>query len=314
VGPGDDGSAEAGSGGSGPTGGVGGAGPDAAAAGSGGGGSGGTGGSVPLDAAGDPPLAIDLAAPDGPALDSAEPPRDLAPPDGRDVGGPDLPPGVDLTMGLVHHWKFDEGMGMLTADSSGKGNTGTLSGNGLPTWVPGVPTVAGNTFALSFDGVDDFVQVRDPLAPILGGTASLSCWFKTTQAGANNSFDAPGITGVEQSGGANDIFWGFLDANGFLGFRPGSGTTVKSAAAVNNGAWHHVVMTRDKVSGHIQIFIDGKLDKAADTLTGDKSTAFNALGRITDSSRPYFKGQLDDLRVWDRVISAAEVSALFAGN
>jgi hypothetical protein len=116
-------------------------------------------------------------------------------------------------------------------------------------------------------------------------------------------------------GGSNDIFWGFLDADGFIGLRPGSGRTVKSAAPVSDNMWHNVVMTRDKTSRQIQIFIDGKLAKSDDGMQmGDKSTAFSALGRITDSSKPYFKGQLDDVRIWNRMLSATEVAAIFAGN
>jgi hypothetical protein len=79
--------------------------------------------------------------------------------------------------------------------------------------------------------------------------------------------------------------------------------------------WHHVVMTRDQTSGRLQIFVDGKLAKAGDGgQTGAKTTMFAAIGRITNSSRPYFKGAIDDVRIWNRVISPAEVTALFAGN
>jgi hypothetical protein len=295
-------------------------GADAGSAGAGGAnsvdGSAGVGGGEP-DAAPDAPASLDLAA-DLPAPDLA---ADASPvPDGL-AGSPvdlalelglDGPAGVDLSAGLVHHWKLDEGIANVTADSSGTGNSGTLMGG--PTWVsPGA--FPGSPFALSFDGTSAFVATVSDLAPVLGGTASLSCWIKTTQKGADNSFDAPGITGVEMGGGSNDIFWGFLDAGGNLGLRPGAGSTVKSAAPINDNLWHHVVMTRDATSRRLQIFIDGKLSKAADGQeAGPKSTMFAAIGRITNSSKPYFKGQLDDVRIWNRVISPVEVTALFAGN
>jgi hypothetical protein len=56
--------------------------------------------------------------------------------------------------GLVGYWKFDEGTGTTASDSSGNGNTGT-SHNG-PTWVNGK-----YGRALSFDGIDDYVEVLD---------------------------------------------------------------------------------------------------------------------------------------------------------
>lgn len=281
-------------------------------------GSGGMGGSLPSDALVDAPVPVasDAAADAGPDLARDVGSADLsAPLDARDSGGADLPTGVDLTAGLVHHWKFDEGTGLMAADATARANTGTLSGGGLPDWTPGGAPLPGNVSSLTFDGVDDYVALKDGLAPVLGGTASLSCWIKTTQTGDDNSYDAPGITGVEQGGGSNDIFWGFLDDAGAIGIRPGSGRAVKSAAPVNDNMWHHVVMTRDKVSGRIEIYVDGKLARADDGMqTGDKSTAFSALGRITDSAKPYFKGQLDDVRIWNRVLSAGEAAALFAGN
>ena len=275
--------------------------------------SGGTGGALPSDALVDAPVPADASADS-----SADLAPDLAPDllaaDVRDAVLADLPAGVDLTMGLVYQWKFDEGMGLVANDVAGKANTGTLTGGGMP-WTPGGAPLPGNLFSLTFDGVDDYVAVKDNLAPVLGGTASLSCWLRTTQVGDNNSFDAPGITGVEQGGGGNDIFWGFLDASGAIGLRPGSGRTVKSAGPINDNMWHHVAMTRDEVSGRIQIFVDGKLAKADDGMqTGKKDTAFAALGRITGSAKPYFKGQLDDVRIWNRVLSLDDVAWLFAGH
>jgi hypothetical protein len=257
---------------------------------------------TPMDATLDAPAthaaAPDAAAPDAPAEDSA---------DSAVAGGS---AGIDLTAGLAHRWRFDEGMGSVAADSSGAGNLGTLMGG--PAWVsPGA--FPGSPFALSFDGTNAYVATMHDLAPVLGATASLACWIKTTHKGADNSFDAPGITGVEMNGGSDDIFWGFLDANGNLGLRPGGGSTVKSAAPINDNVWHHVVMIRDATSRRLQIFVDGKPSKAADGQeAGPKTSMFAAIGRISNSSKPYFKGQLDDVRIWNRVLSAAEVTALFA--
>ena len=56
---------------------------------------------------------------------------------------------------LIGWWTFDEGTGTVAADSSGKGHTGTLQGN--PEWVEGKR----GSSALSFDGVNDIVQVNE---------------------------------------------------------------------------------------------------------------------------------------------------------
>src|SRR3989344_3676813 len=58
------------------------------------------------------------------------------------------------TSGLVGYWTFDEGTGATASDSSGNNNTGTLT-NG-PTWTTGKIGQA-----LSFDGVDDYVNISN---------------------------------------------------------------------------------------------------------------------------------------------------------
>jgi hypothetical protein len=76
-----------------------------------------------------------------------------------------------LLDGLVGWWKFDETNGTIAYDSSGNGNDGNLT-NG-PTWATG--KIGG---ALSFDGVDDYVNVA---SFELGGELSLSFWVNCTE-------------------------------------------------------------------------------------------------------------------------------------
>ena len=72
--------------------------------------------------------------------------------------------------GLVGFWRFDEGFGATTADSSGKGNNANLLNN--PSWVAGKK---GN--ALSFNGVDNYA--RTP-AINLGSSFTVEFWIKPT--------------------------------------------------------------------------------------------------------------------------------------
>ena len=76
---------------------------------------------------------------------------------------------ASFTSNLVAYWKFDEGTGTTTADSSGNGNTGTLT-NG-PLWTAGR---IGN--ALYFDGIDDNVTVPDSNSLDLSNSFTLSAW------------------------------------------------------------------------------------------------------------------------------------------
>ncbi|EEF25180.1 conserved hypothetical protein, partial [Ricinus communis] len=84
---------------------------------------------------------------------------------------------------------------------------------------------------------------------------------ETTQNGSANAWTAPGIFGRDQSGGADDVFWGWLDNTGRLNLSVANAATnnpgTRSTSPVNDGNWHHVVLTRDAGSGAQTMYIDG---------------------------------------------------------
>jgi glucose/arabinose dehydrogenase len=207
-------------------------------------------------------------------------------------------------------YAFDEAGGNAANDGGSNANAGTLM-NG-PVRVGGVV----GTGAVQFDGVNDFVGTASDLSPRLGGTATLTAWVKTTQVGNVKMYKSPGITGVEQAGLDDDVFWGWIDDTGRIGVMAGDTPGAKSARPVNDGQWHLVALTRDAASGRVQVYVDGVLGGEAVSAAGQKSTPFASLGRIEDTSgaADYFAGTLDDLRVYDRVLSASEVAALMPGG
>jgi hypothetical protein len=71
-------------------------------------------------------------------------------------------------------------------------------------------------------------------------------------------------------------------------------------------------MTRDSATGTLQLYVDGTL---AGMVTGDvgvKSTPFFSIGRLTNGG--FFRGIIDDFRVYNRVLGAAEVTQLYGGD
>lgn len=166
----------------------------------------------------------------------------------------------------------------------------------------------------TFDGNDDYIEVNG-IDTYLSSTASLSFWIKTSQSGNNTAWQAPGIIGVEQNGGANDIFWGFLDASGNIRIQKGNGSSASSTTAVNDDTWHHVVLTWDSVSGEVQTFVDGNLEGSANSSGSDVSTTFSSIGRIDNSySNNNFIGQLDELLIYDSVLSTSEVRTIYTNQ
>lgn len=204
--------------------------------------------------------------------------------------------------GLLAYWPLDETSGTTATDATGNGNDGTIEDATL-----GSDGILGRT-SYTFDG-DDYVSGATDIQA-LRETASLSAWIKTTQDGSYYFWHAPGITGVESASDGNDIFWGWLNGDGRIGMRTGNGATALSDDPINDGDWHHVVLTRDENSGEVKVYVDGSLDETDHSWTGTPTTTFSSIGRIENSGES-FEGKIDELRVYDKVLSNSEVRALY---
>ncbi|MEC9493241.1 DUF6701 domain-containing protein [Flexistipes sp.] len=162
-----------------------------------------------------------------------------------------------------------------------------------------------------FDGVDDYIEVPDLSA--LQSTASLSFWIKTNQTGNDTAWQAPGITGIEENGGTNDIFWGFIDSNGNIGIAVGNNFTIKSNNEVNDNQWHHVVLTRNADTGDAKVYVDGILEDTGNMNSGSIGNSFSSIGRIEDTggSPEYFNGYLDEVKIFDSILTDSQVSNIY---
>ncbi len=228
-------------------------------------------------------------------------------------------PGRDsLTSGLVGWWTFD-GPDMLTnvADRSGQGNTGKLilgaSGNTATTSAPGKLGQA-----LSFDGTDDYIEssIASGL-PVASFSLpySVSLWVKgNPQALANAGVYAEG-----SSAGNNPIFrlqgGSIGDTTFSVQLRNDAATNlinVKSTTNVWNNLWHHVVFTDN--AGSAKLYIDGVQDASNFSYTPSGTLTINRVciaAVCRTSTGAYFNGSIDDVRVYSRALSAAEVLRLY---
>jgi mono/diheme cytochrome c family protein len=196
---------------------------------------------------------------------------------------------------LMHYWTLAGNL----SDQIGNNNGTPVSGDAFES--------IGMNFANRTAGVP---LKNDSVATVLGGTASLSFYMKTTQAGAASSWTAPGIFGRDQANGTDDVFWGWLDGNGRIKLSVGNDAGTASTAAVNDGNWHHVVLTRDAASGAQAVYVDG-VKTTSTGLTGTKGLAnkFQVMGQIQGNAA-LFKGTLAEVRVYGRVLTDTEVSTL----
>ena len=202
------------------------------------------------------------------------------------------------------YWKFDETSGTAAADSSGNGNNGTLTGT--PNWVPGI--VGG---ALNFSS-SNFVTVNNSaLGNFDSSDFSVAFWIKTM---ANNCQ----LIGNRYAQG-NAAFWTVklsnpgtidleIDQDGVGTNYNNTGTATK---AVNDGAWHHVAVLRSAAT--LSVYVDGVLDV---TTTGPGTANVSNGGatligaNIYDGEQQHFAGTLDEVRIFTRVLTQAEIQRL----
>ena len=206
--------------------------------------------------------------------------------------------------GLVGYWRFDEGGGTTAGDSSGGGNTGTLT-NG-PTWTGGQ---VGST-AISFDGVDDYVNIADNNLLDFGtGDFTVGFWVKIPI----NASLWPGIVTKGGSASAVAHTWGFLLTSTFTNqvrFEQASdagGTfDVNIDSGVLSNGWHHILARRSGAT--TQLYVDG-LFKVEDTSAGSDLNNTSPI-RMGSNGSPS-ASTVDDVRIYNRALSAAEIQALY---
>jgi hypothetical protein len=205
---------------------------------------------------------------------------------------------------LMGYWSFNEGSGTVAADESGHGNDGQLM-NG-PTWVPG--RIAG---ALRFDGVDDYVLVphNDSLLPT-GNEVTVSVWINAERhTGPNNAT----WQGILSKGDDPRLYSLYTEASGVLHFSTGpSGAFVGtlSTGQVPLHEWVHVVAM---VSGGQHVYyINGQpagTSGSGATLPAGSTSPLN-IGRTPGETDREFLGMIDDVRLYDRALTADEIKKL----
>jgi hypothetical protein len=218
---------------------------------------------------------------------------------------------ADITSNLVGYWALNESSGTSAADSSGSGNTGTVSGT--ENWVNGK---FNNAF--DFDG-NSYIEISRPVQDDF----TMCAWFQTTAVGGGGAhFEFMAILDAEVPVVSEGDFGFGIDSDGKLGYG-GGGTggldfvNVLTDDAVNDGDWHHGCVTRKASDGTTNLYLDGVLADTDTLATGSMdANATMRIGGFQDSggNAKNFDGLLDDVRIYGRVLDAADITALYALN
>ncbi len=217
--------------------------------------------------------------------------------------------GATANADLVSHWKFDETSGTTATDSAGS-NNGTVYGGAI--WTTG--KIDG---ALGFDGDDDYVYVgdKDNLDFAADDSFTIATWIKTPVDGVMVDKRRDSAGGFQEGYyfqvWAGKTLYFQIEDTGNL-----SSKVIGSTDIIDN-KWHHVAAVRDAAEDKLYVYVDGVSDATpvADTTVSTLATtkAFE-IGRHEKYPASFFLGKIDDMRVYDRALSAEEVRELYRGK
>jgi lysophospholipase L1-like esterase len=197
-----------------------------------------------------------------------------------------------------------------------EGDAQDTSGNGLHGTATSVSYTTGKigAQAAQFNGSSSNVSIPKSVTDDF----TVAMWVKTTDtagAAGNNWWAGKALVDGEVAGGAAD--WGTAIVNGkfVLGVGSTNGdTTIASSVNINDGTWHHVLATRNNTSGAMTVYVDGV---SRGTGTGPTASRSAPPGLRIGASQPggsaFLNGTLDDVRLYNRILSATEIAALASG-
>ena len=218
--------------------------------------------------------------------------------------------------GLVGYWTMD---GKNTSwstnqelDSSGNGNTGTLV-NMSPTTSPVLGKIGQ---AMAFNGVNQSMPVSSNASLNITNSLSISLWIKHNNPNTGNGSVAVFVSKGPYDGTNGDYLLR-MDTNMHYMFAlyQGGWNYTTSASTISPNVWHHIVATWDGTT--LLMYQDGVQD--ADTQSAAITLTPNAypvtIGQTSDQAgNTWYTGSIDDVRIYNRALSAQEVQELYAAG
>ncbi len=219
---------------------------------------------------------------------------------------------TNFETGLVGYWPMDEGSGGTTYDASGNNNNGTITiGSGgtqttvTQAWANASPSRVGD--GLNFDGTDDYADAGNKFSLNIGDNMTVFFWIN---APINNSYQRA-ISKNNQGSQGWEIQNSPSSAN--VALRLDTSAGLNQCFYINNvidSTWHNIAFTIS--GGLVNIYVDGAIKSNVAYSVG------NGLGNSTDLvmaaaynySLP-FNEKLNDVRIYNRALSATEIMNLY---
>lgn len=209
-----------------------------------------------------------------------------------------------LTQGLVRYYPFNQNLGNVAPDLGGQNKTALVH---QATWVAD-GAVGG---AYRFDHSDAYITATDAGLPAGGSARSVSWWFTVpaiySDGGGSDMFSY----GTQSYG--NYFYFGvdWRDGRQKLAFSPWGWVFLMSGKIDQSNTWYHAVFTYDG-SGGKKFYINGA-EQTGDSEGGTFNTVLSGIMRMGPHAMSAFPfaGMLDEVRVYDRAVTAGEATLLY---
>ena len=156
-----------------------------------------------------------------------------------------------------------------------------------------------NLHSVDFDGVDDFIQLGEPISYT---QHTISTWVKVSDSDASKTI-------IDARDANDDGIRIFLTSAEVVTYQLNT-SDINSGSAISVNEWHHIVATYDGTTQ--KLYIDGSLADSTTTSQTISTTTNAKIGSRNFSDRANeFAGKIDELAIFDRALTADEVTAIF---
>lgn len=199
--------------------------------------------------------------------------------------------------GLVAHWPFDEGLGENVFNVALSNDMGTLVNN--PLWRTS-SCASGN--CLEFDGINQHITI---LSPSVGAEdVSVTFWMYPDTLSNSTILGTTGTyTRMLQIQDSTQVEFN-LGESGVNNYFP-------ITSSFQTGQWQHVVVTKN-FQGEVKVYLNGEdVTLGSPTISNVTDITWNLIGSEKLGDGKYFNGRLDDIRVYDKELTAEDVTRLY---
>ncbi|WP_436491534.1 LamG domain-containing protein [Chitinophaga sp. ARDCPP14] len=212
------------------------------------------------------------------------------------------------TDSLIAYWPLDSCL--LANDVTGNGHNGTSFSTTFTT-----DRFGSSKGAYYFNGTSSYISVDDKTdIKLLNTNYTFSAWVKLDNY--ESSWGSSII--AKRNGSSNGYAWsitGLLTTPGLVSLGTGGGSfNAYGTKVVTTGSWHMVSTTYNYATQQLSIYVDGILDNitnAAPPISSTTNKLYIGRDEISLPTGYFIKGALDDIRIYRRSLTAAEILALY---